>query len=57
MIPVDTSPSPEARMLQRAEWLQSLTQPQREELFDLPLREVDDRFAAWLGGAGVARSG
>lgn len=51
MSPVDTSPSPESRMLQRAEWLQSLTQPQREELFEMSLREVDERFAAWLRAA------
>ncbi len=51
MTPVDSSPSPEARMLQRAEWLHSLSQGEREELFELPLREVDERFARWLGEA------
>lgn len=57
MIPVDTSPSPETRMLQRAQWLQSLTQAEREELFELSLREVDERFALWLRAAPPARPG
>lgn len=57
MIPVDTSPSPETRMLLRAQWLHSLTQPEREALFELSLREVDDRFAAWLDAHGDPRPG
>lgn len=56
MIPVDTSPSPEARMLQRAEWLHGLSQAQREELFELSLREVDERFARWLRDVHAGRA-
>lgn len=35
-------------MLQRAQWLRSLSQGEREELFELALREVDARFEEWL---------
>lgn len=49
-----TSPpfTPDARALQRAEWFDDLSQPEREALFELTLPEVDDRFAAWLASAG-----
>ena len=57
MSPVDTSASPETRMLLRAEWLRGLTQPQREALFELSLREVDERFAAWLSDVTAERAG
>lgn len=38
----------EARLLQRAQWLRTLSQAAREELIELPLRAVDERFEAWL---------
>lgn len=56
MTPVDSSPTPEARMLERAEWLHSLSRRERDELFELPLREVDERFARWLSDARPGRA-
>jgi hypothetical protein len=47
----------EARMLQRAQWLRSLSQAQRDELVDLPLRAVDAHFDAWLERSGGEAGG
>ena len=39
---------PLARLPDRARWLASLTDAQREMLPEMSLREVDERFARWL---------
>ena len=39
---------PVTRLPDRARWLASLTDAQREMLPDMSLREVDERFARWL---------
>ena len=36
-------------MLQRARWLRAMSRADREDLSELTLREVDERFDAWLG--------
>lgn len=36
------------RLPDRARWLDSLSGAERETLSDMALREVDERFAAWL---------
>ena len=40
--------APVTRLPDRARWLASLTDTQREMLGDMTLREVDERFARWL---------
>lgn len=39
---------PVTRLPDRARWLASLTQAERDILPDLALRDVDARFARWL---------
>ena len=39
---------PVTRLPDRARWLASLTDAQREMLADMSLREVDEQFARWL---------
>ena len=43
-----TDEGPVTRLPDRARWLASLTDAQREMLGDMTLREVDERFARWL---------
>lgn len=40
--------TPVTRLPDRARWLASLTDAEREVLSEMPLREVDERFTAWL---------
>lgn len=40
--------TPVTRLPDRARWLASLTDTQREMLSEVSLREVDERFGAWL---------
>ena len=46
--------APVTRLPDRARWLESLTQDERDTLSDMALREVDARFAAWLRAEGAA---
>lgn len=50
--PMNTTATPDgapvARLPDRARWLDSLTQGERDMLSEMSLREVDERFAAWL---------
>lgn len=60
-----TAPTPPTQptreqILLRASWLRSLPAEERDDLDDLPLREVDRRFDAWCearvrGGRAAAR--
>ena len=40
--------TPVTRLPDRARWLASLTDAERETLSEMALREVDAQFAAWL---------
>lgn len=51
-VSANPSEETEARMLQRAQWLRSLSSAERDELFDLPLRTVDALFEGWLREVG-----
>lgn len=42
-----TDPARTPRLPDRARWLCSLSQDERDALGDLTLREVDERFARW----------
>lgn len=44
--------APTTRLPDRARWLASLSDMQREMLAEMTLREVDERFGAWLEAEG-----
>lgn len=49
MITAPTPPTPPSRehILLRDRWLRTLAPEERDQLDELPLREVDRRFEAW----------
>ena len=58
--PMSTAAKPDGaptRLPDRARWLESLTQAERDLLPEMALREVDARFAEWLSADVAAEPG
>lgn len=55
MITAPTPPTPPSReqILLRDRWLRTLAPEERDQLDELPLREVDRRFEAWRRDRGA----
>lgn len=53
----NTSSDLEVRMLERAAWLRALSEDERDQLSEIPLREVNARFDAWRRSRAGSRKG